>query len=153
MHLRTQLAGKHGILVLSQEQAVAYTPKSGSVLLRIGHPGEDFLTIPKEHLYLDVQRHQFDDVDTPEFGIVLGNEQAVNIADFIRRHVGLFFVVHCRAGRSRSAACAAAWAAYNGLKEAEADIFKYFPTLNMRVYRTVLEACWGSRPCRINLFP
>lgn len=75
--------------------------------------------------------------------MVLGSEQALNIADFIKRHAGLFFVVHCRAGRSRSAACAAAWASYYGFNEATDDIFKYFPTLNRRVYRTVLESCWG----------
>jgi predicted protein tyrosine phosphatase len=88
---------------------------------------------------LAVIKLRFDDV-TSGYGVIK-DDQAMKIANFIKYWVDKtdIIVVHCSAGVSRSAGCAAAIMKY--INNDDTPIFKnprYVP--NMTVYRSVLTA-------------
>lgn len=50
----------------------------------------------------------FDDVTEDDIYPAISEEQATQIIDFVDRNLGKHLIIHCRAGKSRSAACGAA---------------------------------------------
>jgi hypothetical protein len=79
-------------------------------LVSIRSPGGPVVEIPPSSYVRDVLRLEFDDVDDPKVGVVMTDEQARRILEFVRPHVGtdVQVVCQCEAGVSRSAGVAVA---------------------------------------------
>lgn len=151
------------ILVYSRPAIEAIEPPTEShVVISINCPGEPPANIRKNHSQLDRVNLFFWDIDQiPESGVVhdYGSDTAFSgiidedlcqlrdaqtIIDMIEAHPEVDqILVHCTAGRSRSAAVAAALhKILNGSDEPIFGNAYYRP--NMRVYRMILEE-WYNR--------
>lgn len=95
----------------------------------------------------DLNRHgllrlSFHDIDRADTGLkerTISEEDGKSIIEFVERYQGYPIIVHCEAGRSRSAAVAAALdCIYNGDDTRWFNDPWYYP--NMLVYRTVINA-------------
>lgn len=95
----------------------------------------------KEKNFFGVCRLYFDDTEGSETGFdCITEKDAARIVDFLlaAQKDGVdIMVVHCHAGRSRSAATAAACSVILG--QSDEEFFKGRFTPNMKVYRTILN--------------
>lgn len=98
--------------------------------------------VHREKNFYNVCRLYFDDTDGTETGYDCITERDANrIIDFLlaaQKDGVEIMVVHCHAGRSRSAAVAAACSIILGQSDAEFFVGRFTP--NMKVYRMVLNA-------------
>jgi len=137
--IRLNLFKKHGVLILPEENCVAYEPEPDCVLIRIKSEGE-FIPLYYPTSYVDILELQYDDVNTPTKGNVISREQIESVVNFFKQHRNRKLVVHCQAGISRSSATACAWGYFQQNKEIEEDIrstFCFVP--NARVYRSLVK--------------
>lgn len=151
------------IRIMNRERArrYAFAPHAEtSVIISIRDNDEERVIFPAHALMGNeikaVCPVSFDDVDevtvNPDGSMLTGitkNDAAV-IADFVDRYWNKvdIIIVHCSAGVSRSAGCAAAiLKAYTGDDRQVFDNSKYRP--NMRVYREVLGALQAKSACRM----
>ena len=122
------------------------------LIISINCPGEDAATIKTNRATLARSDHWFWDLDKPDPNrpgleeFLIQPSDAKQIVDMVDAHPDAErIIVHCTAGRSRSAGVAAAL--LKALTGNDDQIFKnshYFP--NMRVYRMVLEAYYDKHP-------
>lgn len=137
---RLDIYARFGCLILSAEQAKAHKPEPGSVLIRIADCYFDQLKWGD--LYVAILKSTFADIDFPQaYEEMMTEEQASEIAGFLRRHSHRKLVVHCHAGISRSSAVATAWARLHGnqaLEDAIATSPIFYP--NPHVLRLVTAA-------------
>lgn len=139
------------IKVMSRKQAEEYL--SGrhdrtSIMISICDTDENDLIFNAElpHKVKAVKSVHFDDVNFGEG--VISFQQALEIAGFVRSHIYdvELIIVHCSAGISRSAGCAAAiMKYYSGSDEQIFNDPSYDP--NRTVYCRVLEAFRQTRNC------
>lgn len=134
------------ILVLSRQRAVKYSRKEHpeqSIVISITDCSRGFPSIHKGDSanIRAILKLKFDDVteDNNEY-TAISMKQANKIVEFIKNYPDIDrIIVHCEAGVSRSAGCAAAILKY--LKNDDSQIFddKYYKP-NMTVYHKVLNA-------------
>lgn len=133
------------VIIMSRSRAKKYTHQDHSeqsVVISINNLGDVPASIHgnRSNGIHDVLRVFFDDVDSGESSISVTD--AMKIAEFVHRyqHTGIDrIIVHCEAGRSRSAGVGAAILKY--LYDDDTGVFddpKYRP--NMLCYRRVLWA-------------
>lgn len=137
--------------IMSKKIAETYTSPFKYILISITEPGEDvpfFVHDPNRKGVLSVKIHDVDDVKLAnEYGYkILDSNQAENIIKFVEEYKDKIeqIAVHCHAGVSRSAGCAAALSKiYNGTDE---DIFNSeFHIPNMHVYKTILNKAFDMK--------
>jgi len=140
---------QYGVLILPEYAAVKHFPDENSVLLRINDAFFEKLKYPE--VYDDILEVCFADIDHPSFyDVMMTEDHAVEMVDFIEKHTDKKFVIHCQAGISRSSATACAWAYYHDEPEIESIIRNspvFYP--NAHVYRllvTEIEKRKGGVP-------
>lgn len=134
------------IIVMSRRDAIKYSHMENmksSIIISITDYNKSFPIIHKttDNKILGILRLRFDDVtETDDNYTTINDEQAETIASFVKMNMNIEkIIVHCEAGISRSAGCAAAIMKY--LKNDDTPIFNssyYKP--NMTVYRKVINA-------------
>ena len=134
------------IIVMSRRDAIKYSHMENmksSIIISITDYNKSFPIIHKttDNKILRILRLRFDDVtETDDNYTAINDEQAETIASFVKMNMNIErIIVHCEAGISRSAGCAAAIMKY--LKNDDTPIFNnsyYKP--NMTVYRKVINA-------------
>lgn len=132
------------VFVLNRAKAKKYSYQEHnlkSVIISINDLDQNLINFNnnENNNILAVIKLRFDDV-TSGYGVIK-DDQAMQIANFIKYWMDKtdIIVVHCSAGVSRSAGCAAAIMKY--INNDDTPIFKnprYVP--NMTVYRSVLTA-------------
>ena len=119
-----------GILILSQARLLEFSPKQFRAqpchLIRIIEARSNFDELKFEDEFESIEEFKFDDSmpGEPIPTVLMTEEQAAQIVDAFERAVDAkMFIVHCRAGRSRSAAVAQAFAYFigDGLTEGYID--------------------------------
>lgn len=155
----------HGVLILSHAQATEFVPPdAGCVLLRIVGSTDDYRDLPASARYDEIGYFRFDDVTIdglPHMNLsaqdqreirLISEEDGANIAKFIDKHLhARLFVVHCAAGRSRSAAVALEFAQRAGLRAAatlirDSGLWQPNPTVGATIRRALqsIDAAQGT---------
>lgn len=115
-----------------------FHPGGAAILISINDFGHDAPEIDIK--YIGVLKLYFDDVDDDKNGgAVITERDAFDIITFVKDNLPTVetIVVHCNAGVSRSAGCAAALSyIFNGT---DADIVKAKPLYNRKVFSTILN--------------
>lgn len=134
------------IIVMSRRDTIKYSHAENmksSIIISITDYNKSFPIIHKttNNKILRILRLRFDDVtETDDNYTAIDDEQAKTIASFVKMNMNIEkIIVHCEAGISRSAGCAAAIMKY--LKNDDTPIFdnSYYKP-NMTVYRKVINA-------------
>jgi predicted protein tyrosine phosphatase len=102
--------GKNWYLILSREEAENYECPYEHVLISITDPKQDELNCPDNDLRKDILRLSFHDVQE-NLGSYrkMSLEEAKQVVEFYLKHKDIgYYVIHCEAGVSRSAAIGAA---------------------------------------------
>lgn len=125
---------------LSRELASKYTPKPGAVLIAIHDISES--PLKAYPAWRDALHLRFHDTDGSAMGLeVFAPHQAQSVLGFVARHSACSeLVVHCSAGRSRSAAVAlflAEEAKVPCLKVNQPVTRQSWPYYNRRVYEVL----------------
>jgi len=125
-----------------------FCPSPNSLLISFTEPDLEFPTPSEE--YVAVLQIKFNDIDRVVPGLqAFRYEDAVEVVEFVRIHMGVGggnhsaitdIVVNCDAGLSRSAGAVAALTLWLNGKDAEKEIFRIRPSLNRRVYRSIVRA-------------
>lgn len=131
------------IIVLNRVDAEEYIEESRWACISITTDADDQARIRRPRR-VGLLRLAFADMTQPQPGFILfGDDHAHDILDFVThtwRRIRTL-MIHCHAGRSRSAAVAAAIARLKGSRTREFLEPPYCP--NPRVYRTLLEVASG----------
>ena len=132
----------NNVIVMSRALAMqaSYDIDDRTVIVSISDMGQDWPEFADNPYIEDILFLNFDDVENEETG-GMSQDDAIEILDFISQYAEqpLDIIVHCGAGKSRSAGTAAAIMLL--LYGDDSDIFgsaRYTP--NMHCYRTVLDA-------------
>lgn len=133
--------------VLNRKKAITYQPSSSAILIGIATPYNPNRPHPPYYgTYKDILKLKFHDIDReePEVAgnfynpVFFSKEDAQTILKFVDKWINQVeeIVVHCDAGRSRSAGVAAALSKiYTGN---DMRFFREF-TPNMHIYRTIFK--------------
>lgn len=113
--LQKTLLEKHDLLILSEDEALKFSPKDpkNTVLIRISDPGGNFPPI-NEDFYKEIICRQFFDLESSAEESVIESSYAYkkiaaacpDLFSFIEEHLEKTMVVHCHAGIARSGAIA-----------------------------------------------
>lgn len=137
------------ITICNLEGASDYRVTDGyTVMIRVGDPKTVFGGIDEKVVdVLEIRFHDYTDEEFTDLNLwhssfrLMSEEQATEVACFLRRYRSCDVVIHCVEGRSRSVGIAKAWATYTGQEDVLRHIEetkRYRP--NRWVYDLVLAA-------------
>lgn len=145
-YIETKIA-EQGVLVLNHSRAAAFRPekygvKDSCAMIRVEDPGVFFKNLVFEEQFSRIRRYQFHDADAENgMDTLISEHDASDIVSFFESLSGIrLLVVHCAAGRCRSAAIAAAYCYFIGDGKTENEIHYcglYNP--NMYVYNMIVK--------------
>lgn len=135
--------------ILSRDEAEEFLPDRDDkfITISITDPGSRLANLPTgiDRGCLGIHRVSFDDWDRQHHDriVLMSREQALAIAEFVKPRIGVVrhIIVHCEAGISRSAGCAAAIGMY--LCGDDSEIWQNFLP-NCHVYRVMMYALKGK---------